>query len=145
MLLMVRSYVVAHLNSPSRQTGFTSNRAQAVKELAEAIALELEEWNDWNTFDYVNDWLFGCFHDYWLARWKSSQLENTTLAALVGTICTIAEFVLNWTRKKTVTKCCVFNITWAWNVASAARRKVSWSATDWRANLVLINHRLKSA
>ncbi len=46
MLLMVRSYVVAHLNSPSRQTGFISNRAQAVKELAEAIATELEEWND---------------------------------------------------------------------------------------------------
>ncbi len=46
MLLMVRSYVVAHLNSPSRQTGFISNRAQAVNELAEAIATELEEWND---------------------------------------------------------------------------------------------------
>ncbi len=45
MLLMVRSYVVAHLNSPSRQTGFIGNRAQAVKELAEAIATELEEWN----------------------------------------------------------------------------------------------------
>ncbi len=38
--------VVAHLNSPSRQAGFISNRAQAVKELAEAIATELEEWND---------------------------------------------------------------------------------------------------
>ncbi len=46
MLLMVRSYAVAHLNSPSRQAGFISNRAQAVKELAEAIATELEEWND---------------------------------------------------------------------------------------------------
>ncbi len=46
MLLMVRSYVVADLNSPSRRTGFMTNRAQAVKELAEAIATELEEWND---------------------------------------------------------------------------------------------------
>ncbi len=45
MLLMVRSYVVAHLNSPLRQAGFISNRAQAGKELAEAIATELEEWN----------------------------------------------------------------------------------------------------
>ncbi len=35
MLLIVRSYVVAHQNSPSRQTGFIGNRAQAVKELAE--------------------------------------------------------------------------------------------------------------
>ncbi len=59
VLLVVRSYVVAHLKSPSRQTGFVSNRAQAVKELAEAIARELEEWNDLNTFDYANDRLFG--------------------------------------------------------------------------------------
>ncbi len=43
MLLMVRSYVVAHLNSPSRQTGFISNRAQAVKSSQKAIATELEE------------------------------------------------------------------------------------------------------
>ncbi len=46
MLLMVRSYVVSHLNSRSRQAGFIRNRAQAVKELAKAIAKELEEWND---------------------------------------------------------------------------------------------------
>ncbi len=38
--------------------------AQAVKELAEAIVTELEGWNDSSTFEYVNDWLFGCFHDY---------------------------------------------------------------------------------
>ncbi len=46
MLLMECSYVFAHLNSPSRQTSFIRNRAQAVKELAEAITTELEEWND---------------------------------------------------------------------------------------------------
>ncbi len=46
MLLVVRSYVVAHPNCHSRQAGFISNRAQAVQELAEAIATELEEWND---------------------------------------------------------------------------------------------------
>ncbi len=54
---MVRSYVVAHINRPSRQAGFICNRAQAAKELAEAIATELEEWNDSNAFDEVNDWL----------------------------------------------------------------------------------------
>ncbi len=46
MLLMVRTYVAAHQNSPFKQTGFINNCAQAVKELAETIATELEQWND---------------------------------------------------------------------------------------------------
>ncbi len=46
MLPMVRSGVVANLNSPSWQAVFIINRSHAVKELAEAIATELEEWND---------------------------------------------------------------------------------------------------
>ncbi len=58
---MRASYVVAHLNSPSRQAEFISNRVQAVNELPEAIATGVERLN---TFDYVNDRLFGCFHDY---------------------------------------------------------------------------------
>ncbi len=38
-----QDYVFAHLKIPSSQTGFICNRAQAVKELTEAIATELEE------------------------------------------------------------------------------------------------------
>ncbi len=39
---MVRSYVVTQINSPPKQAGFISSRAQFVKELAEDIAIELE-------------------------------------------------------------------------------------------------------
>ncbi len=42
MFLMVRSYVDTQINSPPKQVGFISSRAQAVKELAENIAIELE-------------------------------------------------------------------------------------------------------
>ncbi len=42
MLLMMRSYVFTQINSPPKQSGFISCRAQAVKELAENIAIELE-------------------------------------------------------------------------------------------------------
>ncbi len=42
MLFMVRSYVVTQINRPVKQAEFISNRAQAVKELAEDIAIELE-------------------------------------------------------------------------------------------------------
>ncbi len=43
MLVMVRSYVVAQIKSPLKQAGFINSRAQAVKELAEDIAIVLEE------------------------------------------------------------------------------------------------------
>ncbi len=39
----VRSYVVTQIKSPLKQAGFISSRAQAVKKLAEDIALVLEE------------------------------------------------------------------------------------------------------
>ncbi len=42
MLLLVRSYVVAQINSPSKQVGNIGNSAQAAKELEEDIAIEFE-------------------------------------------------------------------------------------------------------
>ncbi len=39
---MVRNYVVTQINSPPKQAGFIGSRTQAVKELAEDIAIELK-------------------------------------------------------------------------------------------------------
>ncbi len=43
MLLMVRSYVVTQIKSALKQARFIRSRAHAVKELAEDIAIVLEE------------------------------------------------------------------------------------------------------
>ncbi len=66
MLRMVRSYVFTQINSPPKQAGFISSRAQAVKELAEdSDRIGRTGWG--HTNDYVNDRLIGSVHDYsWL-------------------------------------------------------------------------------
>ncbi len=43
MFLIVHSSVLAQIKIPLKQAGFICNRAQAVKELAEDIAIVLEE------------------------------------------------------------------------------------------------------
>ncbi len=55
MLLIVRSYVVTQINSSLKQAGFISSRAQAVKDLAGDIAIELEGLDGDIQNDYVND------------------------------------------------------------------------------------------
>ncbi len=54
MLLIVHSSVLAQIKIPLKQAGFIISRAQAVKELAEDIATELEERGWGHTRDYVN-------------------------------------------------------------------------------------------
>ncbi len=45
MFSMVRSYVFTHINGLSKQSGLFSSRAQAVQQVAENIAIELEGWD----------------------------------------------------------------------------------------------------